>query len=247
MLDHIQRDDVGLTNGSIMKRFYKTVTTEAAAGGHAIRLDGRAVKTPERAELVLPTTALARAVQAEWAAQVEEIDPRTMPLTGLANAAIDRMAADRAGFAARLAAYAETDLLCYRADSPAALVGSQAESWDPLLDWAGERYGVDFEIVEGIIHRAQPADTVARLTAAIAAYGPFELAALQPLVTISGSLLIALALAEGEIDVESAFTVAHLDELWQAEHWGEDELAKQARDDRRRTFKAAARFLALLV
>lgn len=230
-----------------MKRFYKTVTAESVDGGHAIRLDGRAVKTPARAELVLPTPSLTSAVIAEWDAQAEEIDPRSMPLTGLANAAIDRVAPDPKAFAATLAVYAETDLLCYRADSPSELVGSQAESWDPLLDWAQERYDVAFEIVEGIIHRAQPPETVARLAAALDAHGPFQLAALQPLITISGSLLIALALIEGEIDVESAFAAAHLDEIWQVEQWGEDELARQARENKRADFKAAARFLALLV
>jgi chaperone required for assembly of F1-ATPase len=230
-----------------MKRFYKTVSTETLDGGRAIRLDGRAVKTPARAELVLPTPALARAVAAEWEAQAERIDPRSMPLTGLANAAIDRVAPDPAAFAASLAAYAGTDLLCYRADSPAELVGSQAEAWDPLLDWAEQRYDVHFEIVEGIMHRAQPPETVARLSAALHGFGPFQLAALQPLVTISGSLLIALALAEGEIDVESAFEAAHVDELWQVRQWGEDELARQARENKRADFKAGARFLALLV
>ncbi len=230
-----------------MKRFYKTVTAESVDGGHAIRLDGRAVKTPARAELVLPTPSLTYAVIAEWDAQAEQIDPRSMPLTGLANAAIDRVAPDPKAFAATLAVYAETDLLCYRADSPSELVGSQAESWDPLLDWAQERYDVAFEIVEGIIHRAQPPETVARLAAALDAHGPFQLAALQPLITISGSLLIALALIEGEIDVESAFAAAHLDEIWQVEQWGEDELARQARENKRADFKAAARFLALLV
>lgn len=234
-----------------MKRFYKTVTAEAVdeklGGGHAIRLDGRAVKTPARAELVLPTSALAHAVIAEWDAQHDDIDPRSMPLTGLANAAIDRVAPDVEAFAATLSGYAETDLLCYRAESPGELVGSQPESWDPLLDWAQQRYDVAFELAEGIIHRAQPDETIARLAAAIRGYGPFQLAALQPLVTISGSLIIALALAEGEIDVETAFATAHLDELWQVERWGEDELARQARENRRADFKAAARFLALLV
>ncbi len=230
-----------------MKRFYKTVSCEAVANGHAIRLDGRAVKTPDRAELVLPTSALAHAVAAEWDAQEETIEPRTMPLTGLANAAIDKVSPDRAAFLATITGYAETDLLCYRAESPASLVGSQAEAWDPLLDWAQQRYDVDFELVEGIMHRAQPVETVRRLAAALDGKSDFELVAFQPLVTISGSLVIALALAEGEIDVTSAFEAAHLDELWQVEQWGEDELATRARDHRRADFRAAARFLALLV
>ena len=230
-----------------MKRFYKTVSAEPTEGGHAIRLDGRPVKTPARAELVLPTSALAHAVSAEWDAQSDTIDPRAMPLTGLSNAAIDRVAPDPAGFAAGLATYAETDLLCYRADGPTTLVERQQALWDPLLSWAGERYDIRFETVEGIIHRRQPEATVARLSAAMAGHGAFHLAALQPLVTISGSLVIALAIAEGRIDVETAFATAHVDELWQVEQWGEDDLAIQARESRRADFKAAARFLALLV
>lgn len=230
-----------------MKRFYKTVTAEPVTGGHAIRLDGRPVKTPARAELVLPTSALAHAVSAEWDAQAETIDPRSMPLTGLANAAIDRVAADPAGFAANLAAYAGSDLLCYRADSPAELVGREAETWDPLIDWAQQLYGVEIEIVHGIMHSAQPPETITRFAAAVNAYGPYQLAALQPLVTIAGSLIIALALAEGEIGVDDAFAAAQLDELWQAEQWGEDELAIRSRENKRADFRAAARFLALLV
>ena len=196
-----------------MKRFYKTVSVEPVAGGGAIRLDGRAVKTPARADLVLPTPALGSAVAAEWEAQGETIDPRSMPLTGLANAAIDRVAPDPAAFAQGLAVYGESDLLCYRAESPAELVGHQAETWDPLIDWAQQRYGVEFEIIHGVMHRPQPQNTVDRLAAAVREHGVFQLAALQPLVTIAGSLLIALALAEGEIDGRSAFDAAHLDEL----------------------------------
>lgn len=230
-----------------MKRFYKTVSIEKVDGGHAIRLDGRAVKTPARAELILPTAALAKTVAAEWAAQEETIDPRAMPMTGLANAAIDRVAPDPAGFAQTLAAYAETDLLCYRADAPAELVGRQAECWDVLIDWAQQRYDVEFELIYGIMHCPQPDETIARLTAAVRSYGAWQLAALQPLITISGSLVITLALAEGEIDGRAAFDAAHLDEIWQIEQWGEDSLATQAREARSDDFRAAARFLGLLV
>lgn len=230
-----------------MKRFYKTVSAEPVAGGHAIRLDGRAVKTPARAELILPTSALAHAVAAEWEGQAGEIDPRSMPLTGLANAAIDRVAPDPAGFAASLAAYAESDLLCYRADAPAELVAREAQSWDPLIDWAQQLYDVEIEIVHGVMHAAQPPETITRLAAAVQAFGAFQLAALQPLVTIAGSLIVALALAEGEIGVDDAFAAAQLDELWQVEQWGEDALATEARENKRADFRAAARFLALLV
>ncbi len=230
-----------------MKRFYKAVTVDPVTGGHAIRLDGRAVKTPARAELALPTPALASAVAGEWEAQGDKLDPWTMPLTGLANAAIDKVAPDIAAFAHTLAVYAETDLICYRADSPNALIGRQAESWDPLIDWAQQRYDVEFEIVHGIMHEPQPAATIARLVAEVNSYDAWRLVALQPLVTISGSLLIALALAEGEVDARVAFEAAHLDELWQVEQWGEDDLARQTRESREKDFKAAARFLGLLV
>jgi len=230
-----------------MKRFYKQVSIEPVDGGHAIRLDGRAVKTPARAELVLPTIALARAVAAEWEAQVEAIDPASMRLTGLANAAIDKVAADHDTFVRDVAVYGETDLLCYRADGPEPLVERQIALWDPLLAWAKARYAIDFVLATGIIHRAQPAETIARLTAAVRDIDPFPLVALQRLVTISGSLVIGLAMLEGAVDARAAFDAAHLDELWQAELWGEDWMATDARDARRDDFEAAARFVALLV
>jgi len=225
-----------------VRRFYKEVTVEDGA----VLLDGRAVKTPARASLVLPTSTLAEAVAAEWRAQGEEIDPRAMPLTGLSNAAIDRVMPDPAAFARPLAAYAESDLLCYRADAPAELVARQADAWDPLLDWARTRFDVHFTITSGIVHAAQPPATIARLGEALMARDPFGLAAMAPIVTIGGSLVVALALAEDAIDADRAFDVTHLDELWQAERWGEDKLALEARAVRRRDFMAAAQLLDLL-
>lgn len=225
-----------------MKRFYKQVSIEDGA----ILLDGRPVRTPARAPLLLPFLALADAVAEEWRAQSEEIDPRSMPLTGLANAAIDRVAPDPAAFARPLAAYAESDLLCYRADTPAELVARQAEAWDPVLDWARARYDVHFTVTSGVIHAPQPAATVARLSEALLVRDVFALAAMSPLVTIGGSLVAALALAEGEIGADRAFDLTHLDELWQAERWGEDQLALEARTARRHDFMAAAQLLTLL-
>lgn len=227
-----------------MKRFYTDVLIEAGAG-NAIRLDDRPVRTPAKAPLALPSAALAEAIADEWRAQGDKLDPRTMPLTGLANAAIDRVGPLRASFAADLAAYGETDLLCYRAEGPAPLVARQAESWDALLDWARHRYDVAFTLVTGIMHRPQPAATVARLAEAVAARDAFTLAGLSPLVTISGSLVAALAVAEDAITPEAAFDATHLDEIWQAEMWGEDSLATAARDARRADFLAAARFVSL--
>lgn len=225
-----------------MKRFYKA----AAARGGAILLDDRPVKTPARNHLSLPTEALADAVAAEWEAQGEEVRPRTMPLTGLANAAIDRVAPDKEAFAAGLSAYGECDLLCYRADAPAALVARQAALWDPILAWARRRHDVDFEVTTGIVHRPQPANTVARLSHAVAARGAFELAGLAPIVTIAGSLLIALALAEEAIGLDEAWAAATVDEAWQAEQWGEDAEAAARLAARRAEFEAALRFLRLL-
>ena len=225
-----------------MKRFWTDVTLD----GGAILLDGRAVRTPARAPLVLPTAALADAVAEEWRAVGEKVDPRAMPLTGFSNAAIDKVASDIAGFAAGLATYGETDLLCYRAESPPELAARQADIWDPLLDWARARYDIAFVVTAGIVHKAQPAETLARLSAAIAARTPFELAALSPVVSIGGSLVVALMLAEAAITPDAAFDATHLDELWQAELWGEEWMAADARALRRADFVNSGRMLALL-
>ncbi|MEA3033740.1 MAG: hypothetical protein QOH86_1756 [Sphingomonadales bacterium] len=229
-----------------MKRFYKAASVAPGPGGLAILLDGRPVKTPARAPLVVPGEALADAIAAEWEGQGEAIDPRSMPLTGLANAALDRVAPDREAFARGLARYAEADLLCYRAEAPQALIRRQAAAWDPLLAWARRRFDVDFEVTAGVIHRAQPVATIERLGKAVLGRGPFELAGLAPLVTVSGSLVIALALAEGAASLEQAWSAATLDEAWQAEHWGDDPLAAAAHDERRRDFDAGYLFLSLL-
>jgi chaperone required for assembly of F1-ATPase len=229
-----------------VKRFYKDVATDRSQGAWEIRLDGRPVKTPARAALALPSERLAEAVAEEWRAQGDTIQPRSMPLTGLANAAIDRIAPDPAAFARGLAVYGESDLTCYRADGPEPLVRRQAGAWDPVLAWARRRFDVDFEVITGVMHRAQPARTTEQLGRALAARDPFRLAALAPLVTISGSLLIALALDEGEIDLETAWAAATVDEAWQTEQWGEDAEAAARLEARRAEFEAAYRLLGLL-
>ena len=229
-----------------MKRFYTHAAAEAADGGWAVTLDGRPIRTPAKAPLVVPTETLARAIADEWAAQGEEIKPGTMPLTGLANAAIDRVAADRAMFVDSLARYAESDALTYRAEHPEDLVQRQAATWNPILDWAERRYGVEFELVPGVMHRPQPAATVARLRAPLETLEPFPLTAMQPLVTISGSLVLALALIEGAFDEDAAWNAGEHDELYQAEKWGEDELGAQSRASRREAFAAALRFFRLV-
>lgn len=225
-----------------MKRFWK----EARAEDGAVLLDGRPVRTPKRNPLVLPTPALAEAVAEEWNAVGDELAPRALPLTGLANAAIDIVAPDPAAFAADLAKYGETDLLAYRADTPAGLVARQAREWDPMLDWLRARYDVHVELATGVIHRPQPEATVTRLRDATVARTPFELAALSPIVTVGGSLIAGLALLERAFDPEAVWAAVQLDELWQEELWGEDSLAIQARQARRREWDSAVRFLALL-
>jgi chaperone required for assembly of F1-ATPase len=226
-----------------MKRFYKTVSVTAERG---ILLDARPVRTPRKALLTLPTNPLGEAVAEEWRAQEVEIKPETMRLSGLANAAIDLIAPDTKGYAAGLAVYAESDLLCYRADDPPELVARQLAAWEPLLEWAQARYDVTFTRVSGIMHQAQPSETIKRIGAAICARDAFELAALSHIVTISGSLVIALAVLERQIEPDAAFDVAHLDELYQAEQWGEDWMAADARVLRRADFVSACRFLYLL-
>jgi len=226
-----------------VKRFWKDVTITAERG---IALDGRPVRTPGRLALILPSPVLADAVAAEWRAVEGEIDPRAMPLTGLANTAIERVAPDPATFAAGLATWGESDMLCYRTESPEPLVARQAAAWDPLLDWARARYDVHFAVTAGIMHQPQPPATLTRLAEAVAARSPFELAPLSPIVTITGTLVGALALIEGAVDAATLWTAAHVDEDWQAELWGRDPLALAAYEERRRDYNAAVRFLALL-
>jgi chaperone required for assembly of F1-ATPase len=229
-----------------VRRFWKAADVVEADGGFGIALDGRRVKTPARADLHVPTQALAKAIAAEWSEAGETVDPRAMPLTGLANAAIDRVAPDKDGFAAGLVRYAESDLTCYRAEGPAALVARQAESWDVLLAWARRRYDVDFACVSGVMHVPQPQETVRKLGHAVATLDAFRLAGLSPLVTIGGSLVAGLAVLEEMLPAGDAWEAVSLDDRWQLEQWGDDPEARVALDARRRDFLVAARFLELL-
>ena len=229
-----------------MKRFWKEVSVERESSGWAIRLDERPVRTPARASLVVPSEPLAEAIADEWRSVGESIDPRAMPLTGLANAAIDRIAPDKPAFAASLALYAESDLTCYRAEGPRELAERQAKSWDEMLGWARRRYDVDFATTSGVVHVAQPQATVERLAHAVAALDAFHLAGLSPLVTIGGSLVVALAVLEKAVNADRAWKAVSIDERWQLEQWGSDAEAEAALDIRRRDFMAAASFLELL-
>jgi len=229
-----------------VKRFWTDVTVEPDESGWAILLDGRSLKTPARAALAVPTQALAEAIAEEWRSVGETVDPRAMPLTGLANAAIDRVAPDRQAFAQGLARYAEADLACYRVEGPRELVAQQELSWDPLLAWARRRYDVEFATTCGLMHVAQPGATVERLSHAIAALDAFQLAGLSPLVTVGGSLVAGLAVIEKAIGADEAWKAVSIDEQWQLDQWGADAEAEKALDNRRRDFMAGARLLELL-
>jgi chaperone required for assembly of F1-ATPase len=229
-----------------VKRFWKDVTVAPAAAGYGIALDGRAVRTPARAELVVPAMALAEAIAAEWSAQGEEVNPRAMPMTGLANAAIDHAARDATAFAAPLAHYAETDLLCYRDDRDLRLAAEQASAWNPLLGWAETHFGVEFVLAAGVMHVAQPPATIASLAAAVRALPPFRLAPMAPLVTVSGSLVAALAIERGARDAAALWPTLCLDQLYQERLWGSDAAATAQRAAHEAEWLNAARFIALL-
>ena len=229
-----------------MKRFWKQATVAERGSGWGIELDSRPLRTPARALLEVPSRALANAIASEWGEAANQIDPRAMPLTGLANAAIDRVAPDPTAFAAGLAKYAEGDLLCYRADGPAPLVEREERRWDPLIAWARRRFDVDFRITAGIVHVPQAQATVDQLAHAVEALDAFRLAGLSPLVTIGGSLVAGLAVSEKAVTVDDAWTAVTVDEQWQLDQWGADAEAEKALENRRRDFFVAARFLELL-
>lgn len=229
-----------------MRRFWKVVSLEQNTYGYAVRLDGRPVKTPTRNELALPTKLLADAVVAEWDSVEKTVDPMLMPMTGFANAAIDRVGVDRDDFATAIAAYGETDLFCYRAAQGEALAERQSEIWDPWLDWARARYDASFVIVEGIMHQPQPELTLEKLRAAVKARGTFELAAMAKLSHLSGSLIATLAIVERAGGAQDIWNATCLDELWQEELWGADHWAQKNRNDREGEFLQAVRFLDLL-
>lgn len=228
-----------------MKRFYRVVEVLDENGGFTVALDGKAVKTPGRAQLILPTNGLADAVAGEWRSQGEQIDPHSMRLTRLANTALDRVAALRDQVIGEIAAYGATDLLCYRAGEPPELVERQSLSWQPLLDWVAERHGVGLEVTTGISPLTQPAASLARAGRAVAAFGDFALAALHSTVALGGSLVIGLALASGEIDGDAAWGCIDLDDAYQAGRWGEDNEAAVRRAGLRAEIMAAAEFIDL--
>jgi chaperone required for assembly of F1-ATPase len=225
------------------RRFYAQATASPAADGHAVLLDGKVARTPAGRALKAPTPALAEAIAAEWQAQHGVIDPAKMPLTRLANAIIDGVADTPQPVADEVAKYLKSDLLFYRADSPSGLVALQARHWDPILAWAQQVLGADFKLGEGVIHVAQPEPALAAARAAIPG-DPWRLGAAHVVTTLTGSALIALAMARGALSPEAAWQAAHVDEDWNIAQWGRDEMAMARRDFRHAEFLAAAIVLA---
>ena len=229
-----------------LRRFYKRAEVVTAdGGGFAVRLDGRAVRTPGKRPLVAPTRAVAERIAAEWAAQGETIEPMSMPATRLANSAIDGVVDTLAETCAAIADYAAADLVCYRAEAPEALVALQVAAYDPVLAWARDALGARFVTTVGLAHVAQPEAALAAARAAVEAYAdPFAVAALHVMTSLTGSLLLALMTATGALSPEAAWRAAHVDEDFQIGRWGEDDEAKRRHAARWRDFDAAAKVLA---
>lgn len=236
----------GLSRAELPKRFYERVSVEPREGAFVVLLDGRELRTPARARLALPARGLAEAVAREWEAQGASIDPATMPLTRLVNSALDGVAREAEAVRADIVRYAGSDLVCYRAGDPQRLVEAQAARWDPVLAWAGEALGARFILAEGVMFTAQPEPALARMRAAVEAVpAPLTLAALHVATTLTGSALIALALAHGHLTADEAWDAAHVDEDVQMEIWGQDAEAMERRAGRRADFDAAATLLTL--
>ena len=230
----------------LRKRVYKEARAAPAEGGFEVRLDGRTLRTPAGSRLVLPAEALATAIATEWQAQSDKVNPETMPMMSIACTAIDRVAPQRAEIVTEILRFAETDLLCYQAEAPPALVQRQTEFWQPLLDWAARELDAPLRSTSGILAVDQPADSLAALRRAVEALDDLTLAALSLAVAAAGSLIIGLALLRGRLDPEGAFTAAELDASYQIELWGDDLEATRRRANCRADLEAAARFAALL-
>jgi len=224
------------------KRFYKEAGIAEAEGGFSITLDGRPIRTPSGRIVTVPNAVIAQAVAEEWGAQGETIDPLTMPLTRFANSVIEAVV-DRADIVAEdIAKYLQSDLLFYRAGHPEGLVAREAEHWDGVLFWAAEALGAHFILAEGVIHVRQPETAVAAARAALPT-DPWSLAAMHVVTTLTGSALLALALAHGVRDADQVWAAAHVDEDWNAEQWGQDEEAISRRAARLTDFRAAVQIL----
>ncbi len=227
---------------TVVRRFYAAASAAPVAGGFALRLDGRGARTPVGNRLLFPTLALAELAAQEWAGQGETIDPASMPVTRIANSAIDGVAAAIGETRAGLAAYAETDLLCYRAEAPEELVEAEVAAYDPVLDWARETYGARFILGEGVTHVRQPEPALQAIRTELEGFDePFALAALHVMTTLTGSILLALAVFRGRLCSGEAWRIAHVDEDFQIRQWGEDDEATARRAARWREMEAAGK------
>jgi chaperone required for assembly of F1-ATPase len=230
------------TRAQRARRFYASAAVDAVDKGFAVLLDGRGAKTPAQEELVAPTRALAEAIAAEWANQHEVVDPASMPLTKLSNSIIDGAAKAPAPVAAGVAAYLDSDMLCYRADAPDGLVARQAAHWDPIIAWARERLGAVFIVAHGVMFVAQPDEALRQARAAIP-LDPWRLGAVHAMTTLTGSALLALAVLRRRLDVDQAWHAAHVDEDWNMELWGRDQMTLERRALRFAEMQAAATLL----
>jgi chaperone required for assembly of F1-ATPase len=228
-----------------LKRFWRNAEVAKTQTGYAVLLDGRGVKTPAKTPLVVPTERLAQKIATEWTAQEDRVDPTTMPFTRMANSALDKVAPQHSEVAEMLASYADSDLLCYRADTPQGLVDRQCAAWDPLLDWAADTYDARLTPVVGVMHRPQDAGALTRLSHEVHGQSSFELAAFHDLVSMSGSLVIGLAVVRDVCPAEEAWQVSRIDEIWQEDQWGQDEDAAIIAQRKRGEFLHAADFFAL--
>lgn len=227
------------------KRFWTETKADVCEGGFTVYLDARTVRTPAKTVFVVPTQALAEACAAEWDAQEGHIKPAVMPMTRMVNSALDKVATQHAEVATLLAAYGDSDLTCYRADHPETLVARQAAHWDPLLDWVEATYGARLAPRTGIMHAPQDPDALAKLEAEVHALDAFRLAAFHDLVSLSGSLVLALAVTQGHLDPHQAWTLSRIDEEWQIEQWGDDEEAAELAALKKQAFMDAAHFFRL--
>jgi chaperone required for assembly of F1-ATPase len=228
------------------KVFWSDVSIVEAIGGYKVLLDGRDLKTPLKSTLQVPTLALAEKIAAEWRSLEGKIDPEKLPLTKLANAAIDNVSVQSELIIEMLAEYATTDLLCYRATSPKGLADRQEQVWQPLLDWFAQTHGVQLEIGSGVMPIRQPTEVIATSAVLLKNYTHFELAAVYDLITLSGSFVIGLATASEKLTATDAWAASRIDEDWQIEEWGEDEDATLLAGTRQKAFERAAFVLFLL-
>ena len=236
-----------MDKGFVVRRFYKLVGVEADEdGGYRVTLDGRELRSPAKRSLRLPTPALAEAVAAEWEAQTERVEIGSMPLTALVSTAADRTGPMRDQIVGEIARYGETDLLCYRAEGPDALVQRLEREWQPLLDWLSTQHDAHLRVHVGVLPQQQPREALAALRLAVEGMDDFALAALSSATAATGSVVIGLALVAGRIGPDEAAAAAQLDELFQAETWGEDPEAGRRRAALTADIHAADRFLRLL-